>query len=132
MTSPASDRQYTLNLDPIAVKHTFPLGKRKYTFSKSRDTRLSFGGSRCVTEHLEKNSSSRAYQRRSKVRDRGKKKSSPIGNLLKGHPDSEQSFDFWRSLGPTAKIPLLILPRQRTQTCKRALPLQTVGVIAWF
>ena len=56
------------------------------------------------------------------MRDR-EKKSSSIGNLFKGHPGSEQSFDFWRSLGPTAKIPLLILPRQRTQKRKRALSL---------
>lgn len=36
MTSPPSDRQYTLTPEPIAVKHTFPLGKRKYTFRKPR------------------------------------------------------------------------------------------------
>lgn len=100
------------------MKHTFPLEKRKYTFSKSRDIRLSFGGSRCVTEHLETTSSSRGYQRH--AWDRGKKPY-PNDNLLKGHPSSKQSLDFWRSLGPTDKIPLLILPRQRTQICKRAL-----------
>lgn len=49
----------------------------------------------------------RAYQRHS------------IGNLLKGNPSHEQLLDFWKFLGPAAKLPLLILARQRTQKCKK-------------
>lgn len=42
--------------------------------------------------------------------------SSPTGNLLKGHPGSQQAFDFWRSLDPTAKIMLMWESAYSSQT----------------